>query len=309
MRHTPSHSTSRFLGGFISARLCDSGSPCDMIFKRYMQFVDKPSACVAAIIHKPLGITAHEGAINRFFGEDVAEHINIINRIVAEDKKILEHPDLYQDMIILYLIDFEYYLVHANLCITEKKKMFGKKIAYAKNILNVCAAGAITTRLGDEFFAIAYPRLYEKYMSLFDSNRDAYHRIEQRAAEVLRGLLRSDHVMGRVQSRTKSISSLHEKIKKKNLLPTQIFDLIGLRVLVRTKKDCYRALETILIHWSTHHARVKDYIALPKENGYRSIHVTGEFEGKRVEIQIRTHKMHHQAQYGQAAHRIYKQKG
>lgn len=294
------------LGNFFDIRLHKRGSQRERILKRYMQFVNDPAACVAAVVQEPLKITKNENVIKRFFGEDVHDHIAILNRITAEDQRILHKASAHQNMIMLYLVNFEHVLLHMNLTMAEKSRKFKKKIYFANKVLRVCAAGSIVSNLEDEFFAIMYPRLFEKYSALFDSKRDIYCNIEKTAKKTLKKILCDDHILARVQSRTKSIASIHNKIKKKNILPSQVLDLIGLRVLVRTKEDCYRALEIILSHWSTHHARIKDYIAIPKENGYQSIHVTGEFEGKYVEIQIRTHNMHHKAQYGQASHRVYK---
>ncbi len=294
------------LGNFFDIRLHKGGSQREGILKRYMKFVNDPAAHLAALVQEPLKITKNENAIKRFFGEDVHDHIAILNRITSEDRKILYNASAYQDMIMLYLINFEHVIFHMDLTMAEKSKKLKKKIYFANKTLRLCTAGSIVSNLEDEFFAIMYPRLFEKYSVLFDSKREVYCDIEKRAKKTLGKLLCEDHVIARVQSRTKSIASIHNKIKKKNILPSQVLDLIGLRVLVRTKEDCYRALEVILSHWSTHHARIKDYIAIPKENGYQSIHVTGEFDGKYVEIQIRTHNMHHKAQYGQASHRVYK---
>lgn len=294
------------LGKFFDIRLNRRGSQRERILKRYLQFVNDPAACAAAVVQEPLKITKNENAIKRFFGEEVYDRIVILNRITSEDKKILCDANAYQDMIMLYLINFEHVLFHMNLNMAEKRKKLKKKIYFANKVLRLCTAGSIVSNLEDEFFAIMYPRLFEKYSVLFDSKRDVYFDTEKNAKKILKKLLLDDHVISRVQSRTKSIASIHNKVKKKNILPSQVLDLIGLRVLVRKKEDCYRALETILSHWSTHHARIKDYIAIPKENGYQSIHVTGEFEEKYVEIQIRTHNMHHKAQYGKASHRIYK---
>jgi GTP pyrophosphokinase len=113
-----------------------------------------------------------------------------------------------------------------------------------------------------------------------------------------------------VTGRPKHLWSIHKKIVTRNLPYEAIYDLMAIRVLVNSVPDCYHALGVIHSHWTPLQERIKDYIAQPKSNGYQSLHTTifGP-EGHLYEIQIRTREMHHTAEYGIAAHWLYKEGG
>ena len=111
-----------------------------------------------------------------------------------------------------------------------------------------------------------------------------------------------------VTGRPKHLYSISRKIQTRNLPYESIYDLMAIRVLVNSVPDCYHALGVIHAHWTPLQERIKDYIAQPKSNGYQSLHTTifGP-AGHLYEIQIRTREMHHTAEYGIAAHWLYKE--
>ncbi|WP_306119771.1 MULTISPECIES: bifunctional (p)ppGpp synthetase/guanosine-3',5'-bis(diphosphate) 3'-pyrophosphohydrolase [unclassified Roseitalea] len=126
----------------------------------------------------------------------------------------------------------------------------------------------------------------------------------------LRGLLADNGIHARVESRRKKAWSVFNKMETKGLSFEQLSDIFGFRILVDTEDECYRALGVVHREWKMVPGRFKDYISTPKQNDYRSIHTTIVGPSKqRVELQIRTHQMHEVAEYGVAAHTIYKDFG
>lgn len=112
----------------------------------------------------------------------------------------------------------------------------------------------------------------------------------------------------KIDYRAKRISSLYKKLLRSNMSLEQIYDLVALRVIVNTIEECYTALGIVHQVWPPLPGRIKDYIALPKPNGYKSLHTTVFCEDKKItEIQIRTLQMHEEAENGIAAHWAYSQ--
>lgn len=133
--------------------------------------------------------------------------------------------------------------------------------------------------------------------------------IERATVEIKKELLREGVEVRVIFGRTKSIFRLFEKLKKHDMDIRKIYDIIGIRVIVPDVSDCYRALGIIHKKYHPLVGRIKDYISLPKPNGYQSIHTTlfGP-EGKILEVQIRTQLMEDEAEYGIASHWIYAEK-
>ncbi|MBI3963609.1 MAG: bifunctional (p)ppGpp synthetase/guanosine-3',5'-bis(diphosphate) 3'-pyrophosphohydrolase [Candidatus Kerfeldbacteria bacterium] len=170
--------------------------------------------------------------------------------------------------------------------------------------------GDLKGRLEDEAFRFAFPKEYERVTTLM---RDYRPQKEQQIATFRRAvqqeLKHSPHLRIRfIDGRTKRLYSLYRKLQTHERDITRIYDLVALRIVVDRVQDCYGVLGALHAKWKPLKGRIKDYIAQPKPNGYRSLHTTVFTEQAGiVEIQIRTHDMHVEAEYGAAAHWQYKE--
>ncbi|MFC7406149.1 RelA/SpoT family protein [Georgenia alba] len=166
----------------------------------------------------------------------------------------------------------------------------------------------IKWELEDLSFATLYPKVYDEIVHLVSERAPARDEYLQTVARQIEDDLRTAKIKGVVTGRPKHYYSIYQKMIVRGRDFDDIFDLVGVRVLVDTVRDCYAALGAMHARWTPLPGRFKDYIAMPKFNLYQSLHTTvvGP-SGKPVEIQIRTQEMHRRAEYGVAAHWKYKE--
>ena len=166
----------------------------------------------------------------------------------------------------------------------------------------------IKWELEERSFKILYPEIYEEIDHLVAERapeRDLY--LREVISQIEEDLRRSG-TQGTVTGRPKNHYSIYQKMIVRNKAFDEIFDLVAVRVLVETVRDCYAVLGALHGRWNPIPGRFKDYIAMPKFNFYQSLHTTVSGPGgKPVEIQIRTYEMHEHAEHGVAAHWKYKQ--
>ncbi|WP_108252147.1 RelA/SpoT family protein [Planctomonas deserti] len=166
----------------------------------------------------------------------------------------------------------------------------------------------IKWELEDLSFAVLYPKLYEEIESLVRSRTPQREEFVQHVIDAVNEDLRAARIRGKVVGRPKQYYSIYQKMIVRGREFDEIYDLVGIRVLVDSLRDCYAVLGFIHARWTPVPGRFKDYIATPKFNLYQSLHTTviGP-EGRPVEIQIRTYEMHQRAEFGVAAHWKYKE--
>lgn len=168
---------------------------------------------------------------------------------------------------------------------------------------------AIKLELEDLSFAVLYPKLYSEIESLVRQRTPQREGFVQEVIEAVQEDLRAAKIKGKVVGRPKQYYSIYQKMIVRGREFDEIYDLVGIRVLVDSLRDCYAVLGAIHARWTPVPGRFKDYIATPKFNLYQSLHTTviGP-DGRAVELQIRTHEMHQRAEFGVAAHWKYKER-
>ncbi|MCJ7508895.1 MAG: bifunctional (p)ppGpp synthetase/guanosine-3',5'-bis(diphosphate) 3'-pyrophosphohydrolase, partial [candidate division Zixibacteria bacterium] len=152
------------------------------------------------------------------------------------------------------------------------------------------------------------PEVYEELLRKVEEKREDREAYIQEISQPLQRELGKAGIKVKITGRPKHFYSIYRKMKKRIKPFEEIYDLFAIRVIVSTEAECYHVLGIVHTLWKPVEDRFHDYIALPKSNMYRSLHTTviGP-RGRMVEIQIRTHEMHHSAEYGIAAHWLYKE--
>ena len=175
-------------------------------------------------------------------------------------------------------------------------------------LANRLGIGQLKWELEDISFRYLHPQTYKALAKQLDERRLDRENYISAFVDELQQLLREQDIDAEVYGRPKHIYSIWRKMQKKHLQFDQLFDIRAVRILTDSLKDCYGALGVVHTRWRHLASEFDDYVATPKPNGYQSIHtvVVGP-DNKNVEIQIRSHDMHDDAELGVAAHWMYKE--
>tara|TARA_B100000686_G_C16776800_1_gene969004 strand:+ start:582 stop:2816 length:2235 start_codon:yes stop_codon:yes gene_type:complete len=170
--------------------------------------------------------------------------------------------------------------------------------------------GWIKAELENGCFKYLHPESAQEIEEKLEQGETDRRAFVQKVGEIVEGELREAGIEGRVTARPKHIYSIYSKMKSQNLPMEDLYDLAGVRVILKSIKDCYAVLGLVHSLWKPIPGKFKDYIAMPKPNMYQSLHTSIVcLEGRRVEVQIRTEEMHRVSEEGIAAHWQYKEGG
>ncbi len=191
----------------------------------------------------------------------------------------------------------------------QKRIAFETLEVYAP-LANRLSMGKLKGRLEDAAFKYSNPKEYIEVSKLLEEKKDAKEKYLIEVRNTLNKKLKEAGIANfLINYRQKHLYSLWKKLQKYEMDIGKIYDIIALRVIVESVADCYHVLGLIHGEWTPLPNRIKDYIAIPKSNGYQSLHTTiFTGTGGIVEIQIRTHEMHEKAENGIASHFAYKEK-
>ncbi len=193
----------------------------------------------------------------------------------------------------------------------KRKRIAMESIEVYAPLANRLGMGKLKGDLEDAAFPFAFPKEYKEIEEIIKEKKIHYEKYLSEVSEKLKKeLIKNKIKVNEISYRIKHKYSLYRKLLRYDKDIDKIYDVVALRVIVDTIEDCYRVLGLVHAIWNPLPGRIKDYIAVPKPNGYRSIHTT-IFTGLGgvAEIQIRTKEMHAEAAYGVAAHFAYKEQG
>ena len=261
--------------------------------------------------------------IDEQFGEEVADIVDGVTKIslIPFENKEEAQAENIRKMILAMSHDMRVLVVkladraHNMSTLDFQKPHKQKRIAqetmdiYAP-LANRLGLHRIKQELEDLSFKYLRPDLYGQITKWLDDNQVVERHIIGKVVARLEDLLKNNGIQGTVYGRIKHKYSIYKKMQHLSLTLDEMHDIMAFRVLVADIKDCYAVLGLVHSQWKPVHGRFKDYISMPKANGYQSLHSTviGP-EGERIEIQIRTEEMHRQAEHGVASHWLYKEKG
>jgi GTP pyrophosphokinase len=282
--------------------------------------LDTETLC-AALLHDTVEDTSASLAeVSERFGEEVASLVDGVTKLteITFSSRDEAQAENYRKMIVAMASDVRVILIkladrlHNMRTIGALPKQ--KQLDKARETLEIYAPiahrlgiHAIKWELEDLAFASLHPRKYEEIKGLVAQQRQERERYVATAGEYLQGELATLGVSALISGRAKHFFSIYSKMTRKGREFNEIYDLTAMRVVVSSVKDCYGAVGVIHSLWKPLPGRFKDFIAMPKFNMYQSLHTTviGP-EGRPLEIQIRTREMHNMAEFGVAAHWMYK---
>ncbi|MDQ3354165.1 MAG: bifunctional (p)ppGpp synthetase/guanosine-3',5'-bis(diphosphate) 3'-pyrophosphohydrolase [Actinomycetota bacterium] len=275
----------------------------------------------AALLHDAVEDTAVDLVeVASSFGPEVAAIVDGVTKLdrVSFDSKAAQQAASIRKMLVAMAKDLRVLIIKladrlhnmrtiAALPDVKQQRIARETIDIYAPLAHRLGMAHVKQQLEDLSFATLHPKRYaeiEQMVSIRSPERELYLAL---VIDAVRERLRELKIAGEVTGRPKHLWSIYEKMVVKGKEFDDIFDLVGIRVVVERVEECYAALGSMHATWKPVQGRIKDYIAMPKFNLYQSLHTTvvGP-QGKPLEVQIRTREMHRRAEFGVAAHWAYK---
>jgi GTP pyrophosphokinase len=285
--------------------------------------LDTETLC-AALLHDTVEDTsASLDEVREEFGDEICKLVDGVTKLtgITFQSRDDRQAENYRKMMVAMAQDIRVILIKLADRLHNMRTVEGlskqKQQEKAKETLEIFAPlahrlgiHAIKWELEDLAFATLHPRKYQEIKSLVSQQRVEREEYVARAGRYLQQELQDVGIAAEIAGRAKHFYSIYTKMTRKGREFNEIYDLTAMRVLVGSVKDCYGAVGVIHSLWKPLPGRFKDWVAMPKFNMYQALHTTviGP-EGRPLEIQIRTRNMHETAEFGVAAHWIYKDDG
>ena len=274
---------------------------------------------ICAILHSIHEFNVSPEELEKQFGQNANKIITTANKILnlPINTKTLNQSDAIRNMLFAMCDDARIILLTLadRLDRIRNLKSFTKEEQHeiANSVIEIWAP--LADRLGmqaekNEFedLSLKYinPQVFLQIKAIVAQKKDERSAYLEKAVNLIYKSAEKMGIPVEIQSRAKHFYSIYQKMKKRNKEAGELFDLLALRILCDTPAQCYTLVGIVHGLWKPLDGRFKDYIAMPKSNGYQSLHTTVMCEGKPLEIQIRTHEMHNMAEHGIASHWLYK---
>lgn len=294
---------------------------------------DEVMVC-AALLHDVVEDTDYTlEDVKKNYGEDVASLVDGLTKIVAiraeelpashSNEKLVVAALSFRKMLITSVKDVRVLVVklcdrlHNMLTLgalppNKQRRISEETLVVYAPIAHRLGISTLKNELEDRSFYYIFPEEYRKIQDYFLNHKQAIQlKLNAFMQKVKKSLIQSGVPEGDfiLQSRVKRHYSIYLKMQRKGISIEEVLDLLAIRVIVKNELDCYKVLGILHLKFKPIMSRFKDYIALPKENGYQTIHSTLFDDSAIFEVQIRTEDMHRSAEYGIAAHWIYKTGG
>lgn len=276
---------------------------------------------IAALLHDVIEDTPTAKEDLQFrFGEDVARLVDGVSKIdqIEFDSKEHAEAENFRKMLLAMAKDIRVILIKLAdrlhnmrtldaLGVDKRKRIAAQTLEIYAPIANRLGMRNWTQELEDLSFRYLYPKRFDAIFKELEKRRGNHRAVIEKTVSKLKAELDESEIEHSVDGREKNIYSVYRKMRSRHVPMSEMRDIFAIRVIVRTVEDCYRALGVIHNTYKPVPGKFKDYIAIPKANGYQSLHTLlfGTF-GQSIEVQIRTTEMHRIAENGVASHWRYK---
>jgi GTP diphosphokinase / guanosine-3',5'-bis(diphosphate) 3'-diphosphatase len=278
----------------------------------------------AALLHDVMEDTSvTKNELEKSFGKPVADMVDGVSKLdqIEFTSKEEVQAESFRKMLLAMARDVRVILIKLAdrlhnmrtldaMAPAHRKRIAKETIDIYAPIANRLGLNSLFLELQDLSFKQLNPMRYRILAAAIKAARGNRREVMNRLLDVIREGLAKENVLAVVSGREKTIYSVYKKMREKRYTFAQVFDIYGVRILVADKTNCYAALGVLHELYKPIPGKFKDYVAIPKANGYQSLHTTlfGPF-GTPLEVQIRTHDMHRVAEAGVAAHWLYKAGG